>query len=438
MTARLNGLDKTRKILSRRRSFASGNQVLLPPAKSIRRMALVVMAVGLLPTVDLWAKESAPDARKTSPSPAASPRSGGDSATAPKGEKARGLPYLYTDWTHFTKKDGLPNEHIFAVKADGAKVWVGTEDGLACYNKKTGEFQSWKEEDGLPFRVVSALDVDPKTGDLWLGLFGGGLARFSGGRFDHFHQLNSGLVNDVVYGVAIEGDNVWAATTAGASRFNTVKKKWTIYTEKNAPMEEIWNYGVSANDGKVYLGIWGSGVLEFDVATERWKDYLDPDGEMEIDLYRDDGVVHVITTGTSYIDQTLWVSTYFGMCRYDGRNWRGYYEHETGLPSDFGNAVKGRSADEAWYATDQGLGVITDFESDTWVTYTRDPETDGGAAVIQRGTEVLKTVKLKKCIPHNYCLWVEMDNNDVWVGTAKGLAWAKGSGYYPGLRPESE
>ena len=29
-------------------------------------------------------------------------------------------------------------------------------------------------------------------------------------------------------------------------------------------MEEIWNYGVSYNDGKVYLGIWGSGVLEFD------------------------------------------------------------------------------------------------------------------------------------------------------------------------------
>ena len=150
----------------------------------------------------------------------------------------------------------------------------------------------------MPFQVVSALDVDPKTGDLWLGLFGGGLARFSGGRFDHFHQLNSGLVNDVVYGVAVENDNVWAATTAGASRYNMVTKKWTIYTEKNAPMEEIWNYGVSTNDGKVYLGVWGSGVLEFDVATERWKDYLDPDGEMEIDLYRDDGIVHVITTGT--------------------------------------------------------------------------------------------------------------------------------------------
>ena len=258
-----------------------------------------------------------------------------------------GLPFVYTEWQHFGTEDGLPDDHIFTVKVAGDKVWIGTEDGLACYDKKTGKFKSWKEKDGLPWRVVSAIDVNPKTGEVWLGLFGGGIARFSGGRFDHYHQLNSGLVNDVVYGLAIENDNVWVATTAGASRYNTVTKKWTIYTEKNAPMEEIWNYGACYDDGKVYLAVWGSGILEFDIATERWKDYLDPDGEMEIDLYRDDGIVHVITTAVSHVDKTLWVSTYFGMSRYDGRHWRGYYAKETGLPSDFGNGVRGRDANEA-------------------------------------------------------------------------------------------
>ena len=79
---------------------------------------------------------------------------------------------------------------------------MGTEGGLARLDKRTGKINSWTEEDGLPWRAVSAIDVDPKTGEVWLGMFGGGLARFSGGRFDHFHQLNSGLVNDVVYGVA--------------------------------------------------------------------------------------------------------------------------------------------------------------------------------------------------------------------------------------------
>ncbi|MBE3069776.1 MAG: PQQ-like beta-propeller repeat protein, partial [Planctomycetes bacterium] len=364
--------------------------------------------------------------------PAAAP-----SAAPPAAEGALQLPYVYTRWEHFTVDSGLPNDHIFAVKADGPRVWIGTEDGLACLDKRTGKIRAWREKDGLPWRVVSSLDVCPKTGDLWIGLFGGGLARFSGGRFDHYHQLNSGLVNDVVYGVAVEGDNVWAATTAGASRYNTVTRKWTIYNEKNAPMEEIWNYGVSCNDGKVYLGVWGSGVLEFDVATERWLDYLDPDGEMEIDLYRDDGIVHVITTGTSYIEGVLWVSTYFGMSRYDGRHWRGYYAHETGMPSDFGNAVKGRSANEAWFATDKGVGVVADFPTDIWVTYTMDPKTHGGLAVISRGGKVLKKVTMPRCLPHNYALWVEFDGKDAWVGTSKGLARAIGEGYYAGLRADN-
>jgi ligand-binding sensor domain-containing protein len=345
------------------------------------------------------------------------------------------LPYVYTDWKRLTVKDGLPNDHVFAVKVQGERVWIGTENGLARFDKESGAIETWGEEDGLPWRVVSALDVDPKTGDLWIGLFGGGLARLSGGRFDHWHQLNSGLVNDVVYGVAIEHDNVWAATTAGASRYDVKTGEWTVFNERNAPMEEIWNYGVSFDgDDKVFLGVWGSGVLEYSVSQDRWKDYLDPDREMEIDLYRDDGIVHVITTGTSAVDGVLWVSTYFGGSRYDGRHWRGYFKKDCGIPSDFHNAVKGRSANEAWYSTDKGLGVLTDFATDTWVTYTMDPKTHAGKAVVSRGGEVLESVETESGIPHNYVLWVDLDGEDAWVGTSKGVGWARGKGYYPGLR----
>ncbi len=343
------------------------------------------------------------------------------------------LPYVYTKWKQFTVKDGLPNDHIFAVHADGPRVWIGTEDGLAMLDKRTGKIKSWKEKDGLPWKVVTGIDVDPKTGDVWLALFGGGLARFSGGRFDHWHQLNSGLVNDVVYAVAIENDNVWAATTAGASRLNTRTGEWSIFTEKNAPMEEIWNYAVDYRDGKVYLGVWGSGVLEYDIATGRWKDYLDPDGEMEIDLYRDDGIAHVITTGVSYVDKILWVSSYFGASRYDGRNWRVFYNQDSGLPSDFENNMKARSAIEAWYCTDKGLGAIMDFETNTWVAYTRDPKTLRGKALITRDKTVLKEIDLEVGVPHNFIISVDFDGNDVWVGTSKGLGLGLGEGYYPGL-----
>ena len=351
-------------------------------------------------------------------------------------DKAVKLPYVYTNWRHFTVKDGLPNDHIFAVKADGPKVWVGTENGLARIDKATGKVEkTWLEKDGLPWRAVTALVVAPKTGDLWIGLFGGGLARLTGGRFDHWHQMNSGLVNDVVYGIAIENDNIWAATTAGASRFNTVTGEWTIFTEKNSPMEEIWNYG-AAYDGKdkVYLAVWGSGCLEYNIKTQHWKEYLDPDGEMEIDLYRDDGIIHVIVTGVSPAEDVIWISTYFGTCRYDGRHWRGFYATETGLPSDFTNNVKARSANECYFAMDKGLGVVADFPTESVVTYTRDPNTLRGKAQVYQAGRLLHTADMEKAVPQNFIIAIDVDGNDVWVATGKGLAWGIGDGYYPGVK----
>ncbi len=41
---------------------------------------------------------------------------------------------------------------------------------------------------------------------------------------------------------------------------------------------------------------------------------------------------------------------------------------------------------------------------------------------------------MPRSIPHNYALWVDFDNDDVWIGTSKGVGWAVGSGYYKGLK----
>ena len=75
----------------------------------------------------------------------------------------------------------------------------------------TGRRTDWRTARCLASRC------DKRTGDVWAATMGG-LSRFSAGRFDNFTQLNSGLPNDVVYGVGVQGDFVWVATAAGASR----------------------------------------------------------------------------------------------------------------------------------------------------------------------------------------------------------------------------
>src|ERR1035441_8054100 len=170
-------------------------------------------------------------------------------------------------------------------------------------------WRNFTVENGLP---------DKRSHDLWIGTMGG-LSRYSAGRFDTFTQLNSGLPNDVVYGVSVQGDFVWVATAAGGARLNTRSHQWSLFNERNTPMYEIWTYNVAAAPDKVYYAVWGGGVLEYDVKTERWKDYNDPDGETEMVLHKDEGLIHEITTSVSYVNQILWVATYFGVSRYDGR-----------------------------------------------------------------------------------------------------------------------
>lgn len=344
--------------------------------------------------------------------------------------------YVYTQWQEFYVKDGLPNDHIFALKAVGKDLWVGTEGGLALYSG--GKWRSWTEKDGLPWKVISSIAVSPRTGDVWLGLFGGGLARFSGGRFDHFNQFNSGLVNDVVYGAAILGDTVWVATTAGISSYHTVSGEWEIYTEKNAPMDEIWCYNADANDGKVYVAVWGGGILEWDASSKQWNAHHDPDREMEIDLYRDDGLIHNITTSASYIDGILWASTYFGLSRYDGRHWRGYMDHDSGLNSNFINFAKGRSSTSCYNATDKGLAVLADFKTDTWVSYKKAaPKDKTWTARIIQGKKEIRSVATGLALPNDFVITLEFQGDDLWLGTGHGLARGIGKGYFPGLRRHS-
>ena len=214
-------------------------------------------------------------------------------------------------WENFTTASGLPDNHVFCVLVDGKRIWAGTENGLGLY-----ENGAWKvfrpiedsKEQSLAHQAVLSLALDKRTGDLWVGTMGG-LSRVSAGRIDTFTQLTSGLSNDIVYGVGVQGDFVWTATAAGASRFNTRTGQWSLFNERNTPMYEIWTYAVSPAEDKVYYAVWGGGVPEYDVKTERWKNYDDPDGETELVLMKDQGLIHEITTSVSYVDKILWVAT---------------------------------------------------------------------------------------------------------------------------------
>lgn len=324
-------------------------------------------------------------------------------------------------WENFTAANGLPDNHVYSVLVDGNRIWAGTDNGLGLYENGT-----WKvfrpdpaaKEQSLAHQAVLSLALDKSNGDVWAGTMGG-LSRISAGRIDTFTQLNSGLSNDIVYGVGVYGDYVWTATAAGASRLNTRTGQWSLFNARNTPMYEIWAYAVSPAEDKVYYAVWGGGILEYDQKTERWKDYNDPDGETEMVVMKDQGLIHEITTSVSYVDKILWVATYFGASRYDGRYWHNFLTKDSGLPSNFLSQIKGVDANRAWFSTDKGLAY---YDGTNWAVYRPTLDTHKPEMLVRDESGTVKKIPVDTAPAHNYILGVDFHGDDIWVATAHGLS----------------
>jgi ligand-binding sensor domain-containing protein len=319
-------------------------------------------------------------------------------------------------WENFSTADGLADNRVYSVCVDGGRIWAGTDNGLAFY--ENGKWRVFTTADGLAHRAVLYLALDKKTHTLWMATMGG-LSRYSAGRIDTFTQLNSGLPNDVVYGVAVQGDLVWVATAAGGARYDTRTNQWSHFNERNTPMYEIWTYNVTAAEDKVYYAVWGGGVLEYDVKTERWKDYNDPDGETEIVLHKDEGLIHEITTSVSYVNKILWAATYFGASRYDGRYWRNFLDKDSGLPSNFLNQVKTVDGTRTWFSTDKGLAY---YDGVQWATYRPALDTHAPEMLVRDAAGVVTHVPVTTAPAFHYVFGIDFQNDDIWVATAKGLS----------------
>jgi ligand-binding sensor domain-containing protein len=321
---------------------------------------------------------------------------------------------IYGDWQVFTTEDGLPSNKVNTVKIDEGRILVGTDRGLAVL--ENNEWTIYTPEDGLAHRNVLSIDVNEANGDVWIGTMNG-LNRWSAGVFERFDQFNSGLANNVVYEVSVDTRYTWIATAAGASRFDTYTKQWKIFNEETSPMHEPWTYGITYAGNKAYIAAWGGGVLEYNNDNDTFRVHRDPDGHFQLTLHPDDGLIHDITTGVAFDNGTLWVSTYFGLGRYNGQRWWGYLDHDTGLTSSFINAIKAKNS-VAYLATDYGLNT---FDGTTWVTYNTINGSDQGETIITNGDTEKKLIT-DTSISHRFIWNMDAKDDVLWVATSYGLS----------------
>jgi ligand-binding sensor domain-containing protein len=114
-------------------------------------------------------------------------------------------------------KPGFPTNNItgISIAADGLK-WVSFasirgEPGGSAYSR----FNYWNRLLNLPSPDVLFLITD-KTNVVWFGTFDEGITRYQQGAWANFDKSNSPMPSNIVYSIAIDGNNhKWIATLGG-------------------------------------------------------------------------------------------------------------------------------------------------------------------------------------------------------------------------------
>jgi ligand-binding sensor domain-containing protein len=331
--------------------------------------------------------------------------------------KAKDVPFpVIEKFENFGKEHGIPASKVHCVhKTSEGQLWVGTWNGL-CVREADGKFRRYGPEDGLSHKMVLTIAEDNNRGDLWVGTMRG-LTRVSAGRLTAFTQLDSGLPNNVVYGVDVLGDTVWAATAAGAGAMDLKTGTWKIYDHNNSVMHEPWCYAIKGAKDKVYIGVWGGGIIEHDPERGSFKAYRDPDGDFHFDLVPDDGPINDITSWLSWEDGILWQCTYFGMARYDGKNWKTWVETKSPLLSNFTQFVWPYQR-VAWIGMDKGVSVT---DGEFWVNYLVGDKGEG-LREIHRPGQPPETKTMATALANCFVLGIYVDDQEAWFATSKGLS----------------
>ena len=339
---------------------------------------------------------------------------------APVGQQtpAHGLPFpLIERFENFSMKDGIPSHkvHCVLVASDGL-LWAGTSAGALL--RQEGKFRVIGTNEGLSHPVVMCLAEDTRTGDIWMGTMRG-LNRYSAGRITSYTQTDSGLPNNVVYGLDILGDTLWVATAAGLGALNLRTGSWTIYDQSNTVMHEPWVYAVKSTKDRLYVGVWGGGILEYELSSQIFKEHRDPDRDFHFDLAPDDGPVADITSSIAWEDGILWQATYFGMSRYDGSRWRTWQEKKSPLLSNFVNFIWAHRR-VAWVGTDRGVSVT---DGDSWANYHTNEKGQGVIELYRPGQPVEARLMSTK-LPNDFVLGLWADDHQAWVAASDGLGHA--------------
>jgi len=268
-------------------------------------------------------------------------------------------------WTFMGQAQGLPSSSAWKIRRlqtpqGGSRLWVATTRGFAelegerwrAHTAKEG----WPEEEAND--ITQVIQRDGST-HLWLSIWGRGLLRWDGQRWDAFNPKGGGFpsffpINSLVIPDHQGQPVLWVSTyDRGLAWF--ANGAWrNLDTRKGLPANGIYSlFAPRRGKPTLWMGMRGGGLASLDLTG--W--YL-VDEQMGLPSNE----VHAFAeTRDAQGERTLWIGTSEGLARWEGRGWK-IDGTRSGLPHDHVAcllAVEGPQGSELWAGTLKGLARFT-------------------------------------------------------------------------------
>jgi diguanylate cyclase (GGDEF)-like protein len=306
------------------------------------------------------------------------------------------------EWLTWRKADGLLNDSTWAVLHDrNGRLWAGTNGGLSVFAPDGKLAHAWTQHNGLSGVGVYAIAA-ATSGEVFAGTAPAGITRFApDGRLLHGYGQASGLVAEQVNTLAFDLDNrLWVAAAGGCFRSRAAANPGSDLKFDRISIPGIprgaYYYDVKVDRGGVLWIASSSGLARFDGSV--WKVFTKADGLKSDDLVS-------IAVGADEI----WVAyrDALGIARLQVRGNKLQvtgFTQQNGLSSDLVYAIALDHKRRLWVSTDNGVVMYDPSLGDPaqWRHYGME---DGFAW--DDGND--------------HALSVDQ-NDDVWVGTSRGLS----------------
>lgn len=213
-----------------------------------------------------------------------------------------------TKFRNITRENSTLSSNLITSirKTHDGTIWVATYgNGVDQYDKKTGKFVNFPcinyEAHTNDFNVWTL--YEDKDSTLWAGTVTGSLYRFS--RQNNRFEVFDARLGDILSLTEDRDGNLWGGNFESLIKIDRVHKRHEYFAAEN-PVRVIHE----DKSGTLWIGTEGSGLLQFDKTTQKFKAYTEEDG------LANNSVLNMLEDHHGH----LWLSTFNGLSRMDVEN----------------------------------------------------------------------------------------------------------------------